>query len=182
MGKRSPSLYGWVDRYAPDVVYIDALGPGKPIYDEARKHKLRNSERYGPLRIRAFKASNSPLREEMFANAKAEAYWNVRELLRLNQLDLSMVQGDVRDEIEKQAFAIRWKQNAKGAIQIEDKRTMKAREGFSPDELEALIMSFYGAKNPKVNPYATRKLMYEPPSPEDRGHDMVRSFDYPIGR
>lgn len=177
-----PSLYGWVDRYAPDLVYIDALGPGKPIYDEARKHKLRNGARYGNLRIRPFKASNSPLREEMFANAKAEAYWNFRELLRLTQVDMSLVQGETRSIIEKQAFAIRWKQNAKGQIQIEDKRTMKAREGFSPDELEAIIMSFYGAKNPRVNPYATRKLMYEEPTPEDRGHDMVRSFDYNFGR
>jgi hypothetical protein len=177
-----PSLYGWVDLYGPDLIYIDALGPGKPIYDEARKHKLRNSDRYGPLRIRPFKASASPLRDEMFANAKAEAYWNVRELLRLNQLDMSMIQGEVRDEIERQAFAIRWKQNAKGQIQIEDKRTMKAREGFSPDELEALIMSLYGAKNPRVDRSATRKVMYEEPEDTDRGRELVRSFTYNFGR
>lgn len=174
-----PSLFGWIDQYSPSLVYIDALGPGKPIYDEARKHKLNNT-RYGGLRIRPFKASASPVREstEMFANAKAEAYWNVRELLRLNQLDMSMIQGETRDEIERQAFAIRWKQNAKGEIQIEDKRTMKAREGFSPDELEAIIMSLYGAKNPRVNKYATRRVMYEQPEQQDRGHELVRSFDF----
>ena len=177
-----PSLFGWIDLYAPDLAYIDALGPGKPIYDSARKHKLRNGDRYGKLRIRAFKASASPLRDEMFANAKAEAYWNLRELLRLNQLDMSMIQGETRREIERQAFAIRWKQNAKGQVQIEDKRTMKAREGFSPDELEAIIMSLYGAKNPRVDPYATRNVMYNEPTPEDRGHELVRSFDFNFGR
>ena len=177
-----PSLFGWIDLYSPQIVHIDALGPGKPIYDAARKHKLRNSDRYGALRIRAFKASASPLRDEMFANAKAEAYWNMRELLRLNQLDMSLIQGETRDEIERQAFAIRWKMNAKGQIQIEDKRTMKAREGFSPDELEAVIMSLHGAKNPRVDRYATRKVMYEQPGPEDRGHELVRNFEYNFGR
>lgn len=177
-----PSLYGWIDLYSPDLVYIDALGPGKPIYDAARKHKLRFGDRYGALRIRPFKASASPLREDMFANAKAEAYWNVRELLRLNQLDMSMVQGETRREIERQAFAIRWKTNSKGQIQIEDKRTMKAREGFSPDELEAIIMSLYGVKNPKVNRYATRRVIYEEHGPDDISHELVRSFVYEFGR
>lgn len=176
-----PSLFGWVDQFAVDMIYIDALGPGKPIYDNARKFKLQNPK-YRHLRIRPFKASNSPIREEMFANAKAEAYWHFRTLLEKNQIDMSVIQGDMRDAIEKQANAIRWKLNAKGQIQIEDKRTMRAREGFSPDELEAVIMSFHGASNPKVDVGATRKIVYGDIDPEtDRGAGLVRSFDFPVG-
>jgi hypothetical protein len=44
--------------------------------------------------------------------------------------------------------------------------------------LEAIIMSLYGAKNPRVDKYATRKVMYDEPQKQDRGSEFVRSFDF----
>jgi phage terminase large subunit len=176
----TPSIYQWVDDHGVQLINIDALGIGQPIYNYAKKHKKGNS-RYRSLRIRPFIASHAPAQERYFANMKAEAYWNWRKLLETNRLDMSQITGDMRDLIEKQANAIKYKTNAKGQIQIEEKRIMKAREGFSPDELEAVIMAFHGATKPSVDPTATREMHYGAVDSSERGHGMVRSFQYNFG-
>lgn len=175
-----PSIFGWVKHYDPEIVYIDALGIGQPIYDYARKHK-KSDPRFKHVRIRPFKASKKSFKEEQFANTKAEAYWNFRKLLEKGQLDMSSIQGEMRGIIENEANAIRWKLNAAGKIQIEEKRIMKARVGFSPDHLEAIIMAYYGAQRPKVEPDALRKVHYGDITDVDSGRDMVREFHYNIG-
>ncbi len=179
-----PAFYKWVDKFGPTVAYIDATPPGKPIYDYARKHK-RTSERYSRLRIRPFIAQKTARDEKMYMNMKAEAYWQFRKLLETTNLDMSLIQGEMRDRIETQANAIRWDLDAKGRVRIESKEKMRAREGFSPDELEAAIMAFYGANNPKVDPNATANFNYGGDEDEDfsasRSLDLVRSFDYDYG-
>lgn len=176
----NPNIYQWVDNHKVQVVQIDALGIGQPIYNYAKKHKKTNA-RYRHVRIRPFKASNASTQDKYFANLKAEAYWNFRKLLENTDVDMSSITGDMRNLIEKQANAIRWKLNAKGQIQIEEKRIMKAREGFSPDELEAIIMAFHRSTKADVDPNATRKIHYGDPEPHAPGRGMVRQFEYDFG-
>lgn len=176
----SPNIFQWVDTYNVQAVNIDALGIGQPIYYYAKKHK-RGNGRYRQVRVRPFKASQTSTQEKYFANVKAEAYWNFRKLLETTDVDLSNITGDMRTLLEKQASAIRWKLNAKGQIQIEEKRIMKAREGFSPDELEAVIMAFHKALRPNVDPTATRKIHYGDLETNMPGREMVRSFEYDFG-
>lgn len=176
----NPSIYSWVDEYGVQVVNIDALGIGQPIYNYARKHKNYNP-RYKTLRVRPFKASNTSFRDKMYANVKAEMYWNFRDMLEKNEVDMSTISGEYRDLLEKQANAIKYRLNPKGQIQIEEKRIMKAREGFSPDEWEAVLMAFLGAKRPSVDPDAVRKVHYGDIDEDDPGRGMTRAFLYDFG-
>lgn len=172
----NPSLYDWIDFYMPNAAIIDAVGMGKPIYDTAKKEK-RSNVRYRSLRVIPFIAQKRAMREDQYANAKAEAYWNVRELLRLGQLDLSSLTGEMRDTLENQANAIRWEPDNRGRVSIEKKERMKARTGFSPDELESMIMALYKAGISKPNPDAYEAFDYNVEEDEQDVHG-VGSFEY----
>lgn len=173
-----PSLFDWIDNYMPDSVQIDAVGVGKPIYDTAKREKKANT-RYRSIIIRPFIAQKKALKEEQFANAKAEAYWNVREMLRLGKLDLSNITGEMRDTIEAQANAIRWEPDNRGRVSIEKKERMRARTGFSPDELEAMIMSLYGYGSSKPDPSAYTRFEFNPRQDEDEDEQgQTAHFDY----
>lgn len=156
----SPSLFEWVDRYMPRVVYMDANGPGKPIYDMARRYR-RTNPRYRGVYIRPFVAQASPRRPAEFVNRKAEAYINFRELLRLGRVDLSSITGEMRETLERQANAVRGYLTPKGLWQVEPKEKMRSRVGFSPDELESLIMAFYTSESPHVVSDAYARFEYK---------------------
>jgi hypothetical protein len=47
--------------------------------------------------------------------------------------------------------------------------------------LEAVIMAFHGATKPSVDPTATREMHYGAVDSSERGHGMVRSFQYNFG-
>lgn len=172
-----PSLFDWVDHYMPNAVHIDAVGIGKPIYDTAKKEK-KSSARYRSLRVVPFIAQKKAVKEDQYANAKAEAYWNVREMLRLGQLDLSKIAGEMKDTIETQANAIRWEPDNRGRVTIEKKERMKARVGFSPDELESVIMALYGHGIAKPDPDAYTAFDY---AREDHEDDSAQTTDFDYG-
>ena len=175
---KTPSLFKWVDNYRPEVVYVDAVGAGQPIYRYAQKHK-KTDPKYLGLRIRPFIAQKTAMREDYYTNMKAEAYWHFRDLLRENKVDLSMIQGAMRETIELQASKIMWEPDNRGRVKIQSKERIRAKEGWSPDELEALIMSFYGSDKPKADAGSTASFEYgSAASGDDGGHPYVTSFDY----
>lgn len=177
-GTSNPALYKWIDNYMPQVAIIDALGVGKPIYDYAKKHRKTDAA-YRQVRIRPFKASNTPMRLDLYANVKAEAYIHFRERLRLNQVDLSAIDPEMRDTLEKQANAIRGRITAQGRWQIEDKKTMKAREGFSPDELEGIIMAMYGNRvNVLADAHASFEYEHDDTGGMYEDDDLISTYDY----
>jgi hypothetical protein len=175
---KHPTLFEWVKMYRPDVAIIDALGLGDPIYRYAQKHMKNNKDKYPNFRVRGFKASNSALRDKKFANWKAESYWYMRTLLQENNLDLSNVNPIMKETLLTQSNAIRWKiQPASGLIQIEDKETMRRREGFSPDELESIIMALAGSKKMHLDKDMTSTFEYNGTDSEMSG---VASFEYDL--
>jgi phage terminase large subunit len=175
----------WVAKYMPDVVTIDAVGVGKPIYDSAKKRRTEGPWR--GVRVRPFIAQGKPGRDDLYSNRKAEAYVNFRELLRKNQVDMSRVNPEMRTLIEKQANAIRYQMDTHGRWKIEDKRTMRSREGFSPDELEAVIMAF-SVREAKISADAVADYDHSPATRDDIDEDYVpgglhvAGFDYDMAR
>ena len=171
----TPTFFDWARLYRPKVGIIDALGLGDPIYQYAKKYLRNNKQDYPGFRIRAFRASNSPMNKKKFANYKAESYWRVRNLLQENRLDLSQVQPDMREILQRQASAIRWRTSPQGLIVIEDKDKMRAREGFSPDELESMIMAIAGLTKYRMDNDATAGFDY---SSSNEDEQDVAAFQY----
>jgi phage terminase large subunit len=174
-----PTFFNWVTTHRPDTGIIDALGLGDPIFKYAQKHVKANKDKYKGFRLRAFKASRAATRADKFANWKAEAYWNVRNLLQENKLDLSNVPFEMREVLQRQSNAIRWRTNPKGLIIIEDKDVMRKREGFSPDELESMIMALAGLKKPRLDKDIVGTFDYSGNDSDfDSEHEQVGAFEY----
>lgn len=78
-----------------------------------------------------------------FANARAELYWNMRELSRDRKWDLSRMEES--EETIAQITSVRRKEDTK-KIQVEDKGEVRKRIGRSPDDADALGLAFYSGK------------------------------------
>jgi phage terminase large subunit len=89
------------------------------------------------FRVWQFNAGFRPIDSERFVNAKAEAYWSLREWMErgaicgLNDL-----------ETEAQLSAILYRATASGRTEIETKDDARKRGQSSPDRAEALVMAF----------------------------------------
>ena len=87
--------------------------------------------------VLAFNAGGSPLDAEHFVNAKAEAYWALRE-----SLERSAVAGLTDEEMQAQLAGIRYRHTPSGRVEIESKEDAKKRGQQSPDRAEALVLAF----------------------------------------
>ncbi len=181
-----PNFFDWVELHRPDIGVIDASGLGDPIYRYAQRYIKEHPERYRKFRVKKYLAGSSPFSESKqmrFENRKAEDYFFVRDLLGRNELDLGNVDPQMREKILTQTNAIRWRPSKRGYIQIEDKETMRRREGFSPDEWESLIMAVAGTRIGGNRREHTASFDYKG---RGRGEDEdlrgVVSFDYNFDR
>jgi len=74
---------------------------------------------------------------EHFVNAKAEAYWSLRETLERRGLA-----GLTDEEMQAQLAGIRYRHTAAGRVEIESKDDAKKRGQSSPHRAEALVLAF----------------------------------------
>lgn len=112
----------------PIVIVGDTVGVGY--------HFMRAIARYG-YDVRAFVAGAAPVDPVMFRNAKAEAYWRLREAMRE-----SGVFGILDEDTKAQLADVRYRELAKGEIEIEHKDEARARGSSSPDRAESVIIAF----------------------------------------
>jgi hypothetical protein len=115
-------------RGAQIIVVGDTVGIGY--------HFLRSVAR-SKYDVRAFVAGGAPVDPTMFKNAKAEAYWQTREWMKAG-----FVHGVEDEDTQAQLSDVRYRETAKGLIEIEHKDEARARGSSSPDRAEALILSF----------------------------------------
>jgi hypothetical protein len=113
----------------PIVIMADVVGIGY--------HFARAISRQG-FDVREFRAGDAPMDRETFANAKAEAYWNLREILRTCQ-----IWGVTDEDCQAQLSDVRYRELVSGRIEIEHKDEARRRGSSSPDRAEALIMAFH---------------------------------------
>jgi len=116
---------------------VDETGLGAGVVDRLREQGFEVAGFNGAAKAR----------DSRFANARAEAFWALREALQESELDLDPVD----EELARQLLAIRWSVNSRGQIQIESKDAMRGRGVTSPDRADALAMAL-GAKTPPVMP------------------------------
>jgi carbamoylphosphate synthase small subunit len=87
--------------------------------------------------VRMFNAGGAPIHPEHYANAKAEAYFTLREWMRDG-----FVHGIEDEDTKAQLADIRYRETTRGRIEIEHKDEARARGSSSPDRAEALILAF----------------------------------------
>jgi hypothetical protein len=84
-----------------------------------------------------FNAGHRPIDTDRFVNAKAEAYWGLREWMERGAVckldDL---------ETEAQLSSILYRPTSSGRTEIESKEDARKRGQSSPDRAEALVMAF----------------------------------------
>jgi phage terminase large subunit len=133
----------------PVVILADIVGVGY--------HFARALAREG-LDVREFVAGHAPLDPVMFTNAKAEAYWRLREHLRDG-----VIHGITDEDCQAQLSDVRYRELLNGKIEIEHKDEARARGSSSPDRAEALVMAFQ-----KIIPRLERYVIDA--YPPDRGY------------
>jgi hypothetical protein len=119
---------------------VDVIGIGAGVFDRLKEQGLR---------VEAFNAAEHTEAKDRsgelgFANKRAAAWWNLRELLdpaNGEALALPPEDGLVGD-----LTAPQWKVTSGGRIQVESKEEIKARLGRSPDAGDAVVMAFWREK------------------------------------
>lgn len=181
-------LMNWLRRVHPHTVRVDTIGVGGPVLDRIRQ-LIHGEKSLGRAKLEEFVANAEPYDSERFRNLKAEAYWIFRDLLREGRVDLSRCSSEFRSKIERQAMAIRYEYDSRGRLKIEDKQLMRNRVGYSPDELEAVIMCFYQPPGLPVDATAIAEYKFHTSTPHDEDpyegtlstwdHDFAR-FELPL--
>lgn len=87
--------------------------------------------------VRAFIAGAAPVDPVLFLNAKAEAYWRLREHMKAGG-----VFGVTDEDTQAQLSDVRYRELPRGVIEIEHKDEARERGSSSPDRAEALIIAF----------------------------------------
>lgn len=140
-----PPLVSWLgklrrQKWALGPVMMDTVGVG---FHLARSIAEQGFDVYG------FKAGAAPMDQEQFLNAKAEAYFRLREMYKADYVShyerdvCSGVDGACWDEdTAAQLSTIEYKELLKGQIMIEPKEQARKRGVASPDRAEAEIMAF----------------------------------------
>ena len=119
-------------------IKIDVTGGlGSGPYDHLR------AEGY---RISPVNSSSRAHNEEQYKNKRSELWFDMRDRAKEKRLDLSRLRKDVRERLERELSAPKYK--APGQKVVEDKAKMKERLGYSPDLADGLNLAFYSGEQP----------------------------------
>ena len=129
-------LVGWLHSlkrigYALGPVVVDTVGVG---------HGLALHLADCGFDVRGFKAGAAPLDSEQYLNAKAEAYFRLRDMHRDNYI--CHLPGAIDEDVKAQLSAVEYRELSRGQIQVEPKEDARKRGISSPDRAEAEVMAF----------------------------------------
>ena len=106
---------------------VDVVGVGAGVYD-------RLVELHIP--VVPYNGGEAPFDKERFINARAEDYWNLREIFETGEIDID----ELDDVLAAQLGSIKWTVDSRGRIKIESKDDMRKRGMPSPDRADTLAM------------------------------------------
>lgn len=117
----------WMDTAAEEI-QVDGVGVGGGVVD------ILDEDGYP---VEDMQAGGAPKEPKRFVNARAEWYWELREMFERGEVDL-----DPEDEeLASQLGSIKYIFTRKGKIQIESKDDMRKRGMPSPDRADACMLS-----------------------------------------
>jgi hypothetical protein len=115
-----------IDKYHPDVVFMDGGGVGGPMIDELRKRGYKIIE---------VQFGGSPDDTNRFANKRAEMWQRMKEWASYGCLDDDQV---LRDDLIGPEYSY----DSRDRLLIEGKEHMESRGLASPDDGDALAVTF----------------------------------------
>ena len=148
--------------YDVDFMNIDSGGIGAPIISLLKEEHPPDTRRY---RVVEMNASAAPPDRRRWVNARAWWYDRLREDMNMGLVDLDLPRQD--SVLRKQMTAVNAfiAEGARaGAIQMESKRDMKARVGYSPDEVDAIVYAHMTPEELETKQAATKTTVYESPA------------------
>lgn len=140
-----------INEHRPNAVFVDSTGVGGPVADNIRRLCP------GTLVIDINFGAASP--DPKFVNFRTYMWWQMREALRAGLA--------IEDEpdLPHELCAPEYTTNAKEQVALEKKDDIKKRLGFSPDDGDALALTF------------AMPVMRETPVPGANEHGLVTDYD-----
>jgi len=116
------------------TIIVDVVGVGAGVFDRLVELGLP---------VAAYNGGEAPYErrpttKERFVNARAEDYWNLRELFENGEIDID----ELDDKLAAQLGSIKWTVDSRGRIKIESKEDMRKRGMPSPDCADAVAQAF----------------------------------------
>ncbi len=127
---------------APDAFgCVDAIGIGAGVFSREAQRK-RNVVAVVVSEEAVGKFEDKEAKEHFF-NLRAQTAWMLREALDPSNPEAISLPKDL--ELQAQMSAIKYKTNEKnGKIQLESKKDLKKRTGWSPDRFDAVMLANWG--------------------------------------
>jgi len=125
-----------INKYSPDAVYIDVGGIGAGIYDRLKEMNYRM--------VRDVNFGSEPLDKKKYINKRAEMWGLMNEWLSNPPAQIPD-----SDDIEIDLCGLRYSYDSHGRLKIESKEDAKKRGIKSPDEGDALALTFAYPVRPK---------------------------------
>lgn len=114
----------------PDMMFVDA-GGGSSLVDRLQELGHKN--------VKAINFGSTPLRMDRYKNKRAEMWGEVNLWLRDESLDVDIPDSDT---LQADLCASPYDRDSHDRIQIWKKEKIKQKFGFSPDEGDALALTF----------------------------------------
>ena len=141
------------EQFHPDAIFLDAGAMGAGVVDRLRQLKIRCTEVYFSGKADRHQIDRDPM---LYYNKRAEMLGQAREWLRSGTLP-SGAEYSIGRELPAIQYAIKQK-DGKDAIILEPKDIFKDREGYSPDEADAFMLTF---AYPVMASYDAGRYAYE---------------------
>lgn len=114
-------------------IVVDTVGLGAGLFDMLKRRQWRVSEFKSSTKPRGSKA------RDRFRNARAQAYWELRDQLERGELALPD-----DEELFTELLEVQWSPTSNDRVQLESKTDMRNRLGRSPDRADAVVMALHG--------------------------------------
>lgn len=132
--KNTRETTGLVLQHARDngtrKIAVDEIGIGRGVVDSLEE------EGYYGVGVNVAERSRDP---ERYHNLRAELWYSFREMLDPDKEPIALPPDD---ELLSELASVKYKVDARGAIQIESKDDMKKRLGHSPDRADSAVLAF----------------------------------------
>lgn len=139
-GKNTMEVVGAVlkaiDKYAPELVNIDVGGIGAGVYDRLRELNY--------MMVRDVSFGGEPLDKKKYINKRAEMWGLMHDWLSAQPSQIPD-----NDEIEIDLCGLRYSYDSNGRLKLESKDDAKKRGIKSPDDGDALALTFAYPVRPK---------------------------------
>ena len=131
-----------IDAFKPHTVFVDGAGLGAGVIDRLRQLSYRCIE---------VQAGSRPFDPEKFTNLRSEMWWKMRDWVE---------HADIPDDAQEMMYdltGIEYGYDERMRVKLEKKSDMKKRGLPSPDEADALSLTFAENVNPVSRARGTRR-------------------------